>query len=413
MTTRGVLRLYAGVTIAMGIAMHDTGVRGIEGVPLLHQSLLWILGRGFVAVGCAAFAISLNPDPQSRRRALALFAGGHLVLGVSALDQWRWSLRELGLPWSAVLAPLLAGGVLLTAAVVAWIHAQRVGMSASRQVGSAYDEHIRRIARREERARLARDLHDAVKQQLFVIQTAAATTQARFDSDAAGAREALQHVRAAAREATTEMEALLEELQAAPIESAGLVEALKKQCEAVGLRTGAEVSFQHGALPPQGRLAPGAHEALYRVAQEALANVAKHARASRVDVSLHATASEVELKIVDNGSGFDPRVRRHGMGLRNMETRATELGGRVSVEAGSAGTTVTLVMPVTSATARSVKIGVAVSVLVLIHYLTFSLLIGDRISVWQLLLFASTGLSVAIFLRTRGTLPGVHRRWWV
>jgi len=119
--TRWVLRAYAGVAIATGIAMHDTGFRGIEGVPILNQSLLWILGRAFVAVGCAAVAVSLNDDPASRRRALALFAAGHLILGVSAFDQWPWSLRQLGVPWQAALAPVAAGGVLLMAAAASWL----------------------------------------------------------------------------------------------------------------------------------------------------------------------------------------------------------------------------------------------------------------------------------------------------
>jgi signal transduction histidine kinase len=101
------------------------------------------------------------------------------------------------------------------------------------------------------------------------------------------------------------MEALLDELQAAPMEMLGLVEALKKQCEALALRTGADVRFRPGTLPLVGTLSPGAHEVIYRVAQEALANVGRHARASRVTVSLHASATHFELRITDNGSGFE------------------------------------------------------------------------------------------------------------
>jgi signal transduction histidine kinase len=67
-----------------------------------------------------------------------------------------------------------------------------------------YEEHTRRAARVEERTRLARDLHDAVKQQLFAIQTSAATAQARFDTDAAGAQSAIEQVRVSARDAMTQ-----------------------------------------------------------------------------------------------------------------------------------------------------------------------------------------------------------------
>ena len=111
---------------------------------------------------------------------------------------------------------------------------------------SAYEEQIRQAARQEERARLARDLHDAVKQQLFVIQTAGATAQARLSTDIDGARAAVDQVRAAAREAMTEMEVMLDQLQGAPIENAGLLAFLKKHCEALGFRTGAEVTFDAG-----------------------------------------------------------------------------------------------------------------------------------------------------------------------
>jgi signal transduction histidine kinase len=243
------------------------------------------------------------------------------------------------------LAPLMIGIGLVAVALVA---PPADGQATSpRKLRSSYETHIRQLARREERARLARDLHDAVKQQLFVIQTAAATVQARLDHDAAGAQTALEHVRTAAREATMEMEALLEELQAAPMENTGLVEALRKQCDALAFRTGATVSFEPGPLPPQGRLMPGSHEAIYRVAQEALANVARHARATSVSLSIAATATGFELRVADNGGGFDPSTIRRGMGMANMEARAAEIGGRLVIAGTPSGTEVRLSLPVT------------------------------------------------------------------
>lgn len=256
------------------------------------------------------------------------------------------------------------------------------------RIRSSYDEHIQQIARREERARLARDLHDAVKQQLFVIQTAAATAQARFDADPTGAREALTHVRNAAREATTEMEALLDELQAAPMENTGLIEALKKQCEAFALRTGADVRFEPGMLPAQGLLLPGAHEAIYRVAQEALANVARHARATRVTVSAHAAPGRFELRITDNGQGFDGVARRNGMGISNMETRAAGIGGRVSITSGTAGTEVLLSVPLRDPAVRAAWRSAAVFGLFMLSYLVFYS-VRDRAPEQGVLLFAA------------------------
>lgn len=351
--TRLTLHTYAAIAVVTGLSIAGTGCRGLPGIPLAKASLIYLAGMVVAAAGCAASGLALNDDPVGRRRSLVRFAVGHLLVGVMVLWQFPIYWGDQGLPLAVALAPLAVGALLLTTVLPSLFHeAQDAEPQSVPRVRSTYDEHIRQIARREERARLARDLHDAVKQQLFVIQTAAATAQARFDADAAGAREALLHVRTAAREATTEMEALLDELQAAPMENTGLVEALKKQCEALALRTGADVSFQPGALPPPGTLPPGAHDAIYRVAQEALANVARHARARRVTVSLNASQRNVELRVSDDGGGFDRGAQRSGMGMSNMESRAAEFNGRLSIAAGSSGTEVVLVVPLTNLVTR-------------------------------------------------------------
>jgi signal transduction histidine kinase len=192
---------------------------------------------------------------------------------------------------------------------------------------SQYDEHIRQAARVEERTRLARDLHDAVKQQLFAIQTSAATAEARLASDAAGARSAIEQVRASARDALTEMKALIEQLQTSPVENTGLVVALRQQCEALELRTGARVVLEMGALPRNGALPPGGQQALFRAAQEALSNIARHARATRVTVRLALSGDNLDLTVEDNGAGFDPMADRAGMGIDNMKARVCDVSG--------------------------------------------------------------------------------------
>jgi len=206
-------------------------------------------------------------------------------------------------------------------------------------IRSRYEQEIREAASQEERNRLARDLHDSIKQQMFVIQTAAATVEARFDEDRSGAREALAQVRASAREAMSEMEAMLDQLRAVPLENAGLVASLKKQCEALGYRTGAKVDFVVGTLPPNEALAPGAQRAIFRVAQEALANVGRHARASHVGVSLGTTDRGLELRIEDDGVGFEPGQSHGGMGLANIAARAHDYGGNLTLESRRGGKT--------------------------------------------------------------------------
>ena len=342
--TRMVLRVYAAVTIVAGLNIAGTGIRGIPGMTLAAASVIWVAGAVIFAAGCAAWGLALNDDPVGRLRSIRWFAAGHVLVGLLVATQ---SAQLQLFPMPVALAPLLTGLALLLLTIPGHLFGEEGPGSTTARIQSTYDEHIRQIARREERARLARDLHDAVKQQLFVIQTAAATAQTRFDDDPEGAREAVTQVRTAAREATTEMEALLDELQAAPMENTGLVEALKKQCEALALRTGADVRFEPGTQPPAGSLRPGTHEAIYRVAQEALANVARHARASRVVVSLQWNANRLVLRVSDNGSGVDTGQARKGMGMTNMRERAAEVGGDLLITPGSPGTEVVLSVPST------------------------------------------------------------------
>jgi signal transduction histidine kinase len=219
--------------------------------------------------------------------------------------------------------------------------------ASSTRLHSQYQRQIREAAAQEERHRLARDLHDAIKQQIFVIHTAAATAQERFDGDPAGARTAIEQIRTSARDAMTEMEVMLNQLRAEPLENSSLVDALKKQCEALGFRTGARVDFQLGTLPPSDALIPGTQRAMLRIAQEALSNVARHARASQVIVSLGATdRGPLELVIRDDGAGFDPERPSNGMGTTSMRTRAEECAGVFQlVSQPGRGTTVKLAVP--------------------------------------------------------------------
>jgi signal transduction histidine kinase len=403
--TRTVLFVYAAIAVVGGLSVTGTGVRGIPGMPLQHASIIWIAGMAIAAAGCAAAGLSLNEDPVLRRHSLFYFATGHLLLGLIVWNQWVVYFREQGLPVFVALLPLGVGIVLLITAMSSAPASDYPEPSGAR-IRSAYDEHIRQIARREERARLARDLHDAVKQQLFVIQTAAATAQARLEDDPAGTREALTQVRSAAREATTEMEALLDELQAAPMENTGLIEALKKQCEALALRTGADVRFEPATLPAQGLLPPGAHETIYRVAQEALANVARHARATRVTLSAHTDPGRFELRVADDGQGFDAVTRRSGMGISNMETRAAGIGGRISITSGPSGTQVLLSVPLGDTLVGQAWAVAAIFGLWIVSTLVFHS-VRDRAPERETLWFgALAGAGVILFL-----VAAYGRRW--
>ena len=199
-------------------------------------------------------------------------------------------------------------------------------------------------AAQAERNRLARDLHDSIKQQLYAINVSAAAALARWESDLAGARAAVEDVRRAAQAALAEMAALLQQLRPAPLAAAGLLDALREQCEALAHRTGAVVAVDLGqpadaaayaAAVDDQRLAPGAEEAIFRIAQEALNNVARHARASHVTLRLRVDGDALRLEIADDGQGFGPVATGEvgggdrsgaGYGLAGMRDRAVAIG---------------------------------------------------------------------------------------
>jgi signal transduction histidine kinase len=187
----------------------------------------------------------------------------------------------------------------------------------------------RDTAAQQERNRLARELHDSIKQQLFSIGMSAAAVQARWESDPQGAQEALADVRRSAQEAMVEMNALLQQLSPVPLERVGLRQALQDQCEALGYRTGAQMSVEFGKLPDDDRLPPGAQESLFRITQETLSNVARHARASHVRLYLgqRQVSGPLLLEIEDNGQGFEVEREQHGMGLDNIRQRVEALKG--------------------------------------------------------------------------------------
>jgi signal transduction histidine kinase len=185
----------------------------------------------------------------------------------------------------------------------------------------------------EERSRLARDLHDSIKQQLFTISVSTAAVEERFDTDPAGARLALADVHRSAQAAMTELNAMLHQLSPTPLATGGLINALHEQAEALSYRSGAEVTTAFGDLPPEERLPLGAQETIFRIAQEALANVARHARAQRVQLrlALTETGDAVQLEVQDDGQGFDPEKTPRGMGLGNIQERAARFGGQAEI----------------------------------------------------------------------------------
>lgn len=182
----------------------------------------------------------------------------------------------------------------------------------------------------EERQRIARELHDSVSQALYGIALGARTARTLVDRDPAQAAEPLDYVLSLAEAALAEMRALIFELRPETLDTEGLVGALTMQIEAVRARHGLEVHTEWCGEPD---LPYAVKEALYRIAQEALTNILKHARARRVDVRMTCNSDQVTLEVSDDGVGFASEDAFPGhLGLRSMRERAGNVGGSVDVD---------------------------------------------------------------------------------
>ena len=323
---------------------------------MIEHAFVRLLGGAFVLAATGIAAMSSVRDPKVLWLAM-LWTGGGLCFLAAV------SVTQASTLWSGGMGDYICGSLFiigistLTAALAINNPQPRpTGLTSlfqnSRQqesiedLHSSYELQIRQTAAQEERNRLARDLHDSIKQQIFAIQTSAATAQVRFESDPEGAKSAIEAVRGSAREATAEMEVMLDQLRAAPLELGGLVESLRKHCEALGYRTGAEVKFELGTIPKNEQVPPGFAQACFRIAQESLANVAKHARAGLVEVSLASEGNELVLEVKDNGAGFNTASVNSGMGLENIKARVREFKGTVEiVSRAGEGTTMRAKLP--------------------------------------------------------------------
>ncbi len=187
----------------------------------------------------------------------------------------------------------------------------------------------------EEREHLARELHDSVSQALYAIGLGARTARSLVARDPAGSAEAIDYVLSLAEAGLAEMRALIFELRPELLEHEGLVAALRKQLDVARARHGLEVTDDLGDEPV---LSAEAQAALYRIGQEAMHNVIKHARAKRLTVRLTEGDGRATLEVIDDGSGFRPEAES-GLGLTSMRERAAAHGGKVSISSAPGGGT--------------------------------------------------------------------------
>jgi PAS domain S-box-containing protein len=186
------------------------------------------------------------------------------------------------------------------------------------------------LAASQERAHLARELHDSVTQALFSMGLTLRTLEILLGTDTDAARTKLVELRELQKDALAEMRTLIFELRPSSLESDGLVQALRTHATAVQRRTGLAIVVD---AEPIDRLPLSAEEALYRIGQEALHNVVKHANASNAAIRITRERDSVLLKVTDDGGGFEPdAVPRGHLGLIGMRQRVDLVGGELRVE---------------------------------------------------------------------------------
>ncbi len=186
-----------------------------------------------------------------------------------------------------------------------------------------------KLATLEERNRLARDLHDSVKQQIFAVsmQVGAIKFLLRRDIDAAEVR--LNETEKLVSQAQQELTSLIRELRPVALEGKGLVTALRELITQWSQQTNIVANLNVNSTQS---LPLTVEEALFRIAQEALANVARHSKATLVQITLTTTDGTATLSVVDNGQGFDTTHQALGIGSHSMQERMKALGGDVHIE---------------------------------------------------------------------------------
>jgi signal transduction histidine kinase len=307
------------------------------------------VGRGIVGGSVYSFA---EHGAEAAKLALRVLVGpeplGPPVSEVQtnkALFDWqqmqRWGISESRLPagseirfrdltaWEQYRAPILvACAVLLAqAAMIVWLlyehrHRRRSEVAAHELGGRLIS------AQEEERARLARELHDDVTQRLALLAIEAGRDERSSGSPAGNA--AMRSMREGLVRLSEDVHALSYRLHPSILEDLGLIEALKSECERFSK---CPIRLEANARDIPERLPHDVALCLFRIAQEGLRNVARHAGASRAEVCLRRLNGGLQLSVTDNGVGFDPARHRTrtSLGHGSMRQRVHHLGGRIDI----------------------------------------------------------------------------------
>ena len=332
------------------------------------QRSLWIVATGFALIGgIAAAALAWSAGGvaltgQALMQVLLLLLG----LLVAAIVAAYWMGRPLRRRLLEIeeAAALIASGR-LQYRVPTWGETDEVGRLADgfNRMGDQIEQQVsllqalaednrrlageaERAAVMEERQRLARELHDSVSQQLFAVTMLAATAQRQHDTQQPILTETLRQLSSLANTAQREMRALLLHLGPVELEGRSLTDAAQAFLSSVTERHGLQVELRDEL---ESALGDAVEAHLFRILQEAVANILKHAHAGHCAVHLWEDAQSIYLAVSDDGVGIDEgqagQSSGDAYGLQAMRERAAMLGGRCDIWRRDQGTTVQVQVP--------------------------------------------------------------------
>ncbi|MEP7135405.1 MAG: two-component regulator propeller domain-containing protein [Chloroflexota bacterium] len=190
-------------------------------------------------------------------------------------------------------------------------------------------EQTKDLAVMEERNRLARDLHDSAKQKAFAALAQLGTARGILNGNGNSVSLHLNEAENLVADVIQELTFLVQEIYPSALQEKGLANILREHIFEWENRNDTKVQF---SVRSERRLQLEIEQAIYRVSQEAMANVARHSQAKRVDLALVYNADSVQLSLSDDGKGFDVNAKPHGMGLRSIRERVSSVHGTVQIQ---------------------------------------------------------------------------------
>lgn len=285
---------------------------------------------------------------QYRYRALALYCIGTSALSIG-LAAWQRDLIGQIHPTSvdqAVIRLLLfgfAGAILVYLSDAA--RRQRRELADKNAQIAQFAATLEELAVSRERNRLAREIHDTLAHTLSAINVQLKALDVLITSDPDAARRSLAETQSLTRVGLAEARRALHDLRASPIEDLGLILALQRAASTAAERAGTALAV---TLPPRApSLSPQVEQQIYRIAEEALNNIVRHADARHIRLELHVDPARIGLLVADDGRGFDAAASANGhFGVRGMRERALLIDASLSIDsAPGRGTRILLSVP--------------------------------------------------------------------